>query len=671
MAERAIVWYRRGVALPSTTASAPDTTAREGRSAFPAPPRRRWRGLRALVLFALVGAAGAIAFDRATRIAPPDVSPPPDEPLRFDDGVARVGPASLERRGALWVMHLAGDPLQLGYRHARLTAPIMAAGDLRMLDLFATFVPSAVLRSVLSAAVRARYRDVDRGFPPERRVEIYGESVAYGDRGPAFLTPYHRLVYLHALYDIALTFERSPLLGCTAFVATGEATRGGATPGHTIVGRNFDLDVDPWFDVEKTVQIVEPEGRLAFVSIAWPGLTGVVTGMNAAGIWVSVNGARAGAFDEYGVPVVFTTRTILEEAHTLDEAIAIASHDSPMASHMLLLADGARGESAVVERAPGLTPAVRRGAPVTVVANHYGTPQFAADPKNTFVSEHTSTLARESRMRQLVARADGRIDPRTAVAILRDRSGVDDVPLPLGNRNAIDALIATHSVVADLTARVVWVSEGPHALGAYRRIDLGARLAGPVIANGGAKLDERHDMPTVMAAATGNAPVATAAEGDAPLAAATQNAPDDNPALETRDTGPRTVDAASDTGVADVGDDRADDTHGDVAEYEVRGDIPPDPLLALGALDRQLLGARLRRVAERERAIGRMDAAIEEFERALALRSDDHLAWRGLAETRAAMGDGEGARAAWQRVVELTPESPAAEAEARRGVRSQ
>lgn len=547
------------------------------------PPRaRRHRRLRALVVVALLLAGGAVAFDHATRIAPPPVSAPREEALRFADGVTWVGPSSLERRGALWVMHLAGDPVQIGYRHARLTAPIMAAGDLHMLDLFATFVPSAALRAMLTAVVRARYREVDRGFPPARRAEIYGESVAYGDRGPAFLTPYHRLVYLHALYDIALAFERSPLLGCTAFVASGEATRAGTTPGHTIVGRNFDLDVDPWFDLDKTVQIVEPTGRIPFASIAWPGMTGVVTGMNAAGVWVSVNGARAGRPDNAGVPVVFTTRAILEEARTLDEAITIATRDAPMTSHILLLADGASGESAVVERAPGLAPAVRRAA-LTVVANHYATPAFAADPKNTFVREHTSTLAREARLRELVTHAGGGIDPTAAVALLRDRGSVGGVPLPLGNRNAIDALIATHSVVADLTAGVLWVSEGPHTLGAYRRIDLRARLNG---------------------------------------------------------TGP--------------------------PRGEADGDIAADALLADGRFEDQMLGARLRRAAERERAAGHPDDAAEEYDRALALRPDDHLAWRGLAETRAAMGDAAGARAAWQRVVTLAPESPAAAMDARR-----
>ncbi|HEY2389266.1 MAG TPA: C45 family peptidase [Candidatus Binatia bacterium] len=557
----------------------PDRPARDVRP--PRRGRRALRWLRRLAIAAAVAAAATVLFDRLTRIAPPPLPTPAAEDLTFDaQGVAHVGGSTLERRNALWVLHVRGDAERLGYRHARLSAPIMAAGDFRMLDLFTTFVPSSALRGVLTAIVRARYRDVDRGFPPERRAEIFGEAVGYGDQGPSFLTPYHRLIFLHALYDIALAFERSPLLGCTAFAAGGSATRAGSTPGHTIVGRNFDLDVDPWFDADKAVQIYEPVGRIPFVSIAWPGMTGVVTGMNAAGIWVSVNGARAGAPDAAGVPVVFTTRAILEEARTLDEAIAIATHDVPMTSHMLLLADGTSGESAVVERAPGHTAGVRRG-PVTVLSNHYATPGFASDPKDTYVRDHTSTLAREARMRELVARADGRIDPAFAVAWLRDRGGAGDAPLPLGNRNAVDALIATHSVVADLTAGVLWVSEGPHTLGAYRRIDLRARLAG----------EPPHD--------------------------------------------------------------------------EAQGDIAADPLLTDGGYDRLLLGARLRHAAEREAKRGYAADAAEGFERALALRADDHLAWRGLADARGRLGDVAGERAAWSHVAALAPESPTLAREAR------
>ena len=64
-----------------------------------------------------------------------------------------------------------------------------------------------------------------------------------------------------------------------------------------------------------------------------------------------------------------------------------------------------------------------------------------------------------------------------AIAILRDKRGPGDVALPPGDRRAIDALIATHGVVMDTTARVLWVSEGPHLKGRFVRFDIGRLLS--------------------------------------------------------------------------------------------------------------------------------------------------------------------------------------------------
>ena len=438
--------------------------------------QRRWRWMRRIVLLAVLVAAGGVTFDAATRIVPPPLPAPAERLVTHEGETARVGDAYLARRGRLRVMQVAGDPVELGYQHARLASPLMAEGDGRMLDLFAATVPSRALRAIVSAIVRARYRRLDRAFPDDRRAEIFGQSVGYADPYTFVFPTYQRLVYLHSLYDIALAFEHSPLLACTAFVASGPATAGGSASGHTIVGRNFDFDIDPWFDDDKIVEIVSPRGKIAFASVAWPGMTGVVTGMNAEGLWVSVNGGRAGELDSGGVPVVFTTRAVLEGAHSLDEAIAIIGHDAPMASHIVLLADGKTGESAVVERAPGRALGVVRDASVTVLANHYRTTPLKDDPKDARIRELTTTLARDARLRELVERRRGSIDPGTAVGMMRDRAGVGDAPVPLGNRNALDAVVATHSVVADLTALTLWVSEGPHTFGRYVRIDLGARL---------------------------------------------------------------------------------------------------------------------------------------------------------------------------------------------------
>ena len=148
-----------------------------------------------------------------------------------------------------------------------------------------------------------------------------------------------------------------------------------------------------------------------------------------------------------------------------------------MVSHMLIVVDGDHGTGAVIERAPEREPYVHMLGNMAGISNHYTSPVLAADPKNQSVREHTSTLAREERLQELVHEFDGRFDPLVMQQVLRDRRGPGDVTEPLGHRGTLDAWIATHSVVADATARVLWVSDSPHALGRYERFDLRRLLA--------------------------------------------------------------------------------------------------------------------------------------------------------------------------------------------------
>jgi hypothetical protein len=80
------------------------------------------------------------------------------------------------------------------------------------------------------------------------------------------------------------------------------------------------------------------------------------------------------------------------------------------------------------------------------------------------------------RLDELLEKLPAGSNVESAVAILRDKKGVGGVDLPLGHRRTIDAMIATHAVVMDATARVIWVSEGPHLLGRFIRFDIGRLL---------------------------------------------------------------------------------------------------------------------------------------------------------------------------------------------------
>jgi tetratricopeptide (TPR) repeat protein len=57
---------------------------------------------------------------------------------------------------------------------------------------------------------------------------------------------------------------------------------------------------------------------------------------------------------------------------------------------------------------------------------------------------------------------------------------VGDVTLPRGHRHALDADVATHSVVFDATERVLWVSRSPNTAGGYVGWSLDDALAGDI-----------------------------------------------------------------------------------------------------------------------------------------------------------------------------------------------
>jgi isopenicillin-N N-acyltransferase-like protein len=125
-----------------------------------------------------------------------------------------------------------------------------------------------------------------------------------------------------------------------------------------------------------------------------------------------------------------------------------------------------------VERAPGAPAFVRWLGQRAAVTNEFEGP-LASDPKNIHVAATTSSTARKERLDELLGRTpDGSATPETALAILRDHGCARGAACELGDRRSIDALIATHGVVADLTARTLWVGVGPHLSGRFVPVDV-------------------------------------------------------------------------------------------------------------------------------------------------------------------------------------------------------
>jgi hypothetical protein len=430
----------------------------------------RWL-LAAATVIALVHPAIVLT----TRMLPPEVRVPNDAATvdPADPDLYRVGPDYARHRGKIWEVALSGSPEQIGGHQVALLRDEMLANEAELWSTFESVVPSAWARFLIFDIARLRFRNMERLMSDGHRREIAATAIAFTPDPWAVKIPsYQRMVYLHSLYDVSLSFEHSPLIGCTSFALTGDASQ----DGHTLLARNFDFEAGRIFDERKAVFLMHEDGKKAYASVSWPGLVGALTGMNEAGLALVVHGGRAREPRTTGEPLVHTMRDVLGQAATTDEAIEMLRRREPMVSHIVMLADRA-GQVAIVERAPGEPPEVRRGSGKMGLTNHFEGP-WTDDPANAQVKRETSTLARRARLDELLARLHPAATVADAVAILRDRKGVGDAPLPTGDRRAIDALIATHGVVMDTTARVMWVSEGPHLLGRFVRFDVGRLLAG-------------------------------------------------------------------------------------------------------------------------------------------------------------------------------------------------
>ncbi len=411
------------------------------------------------------------------RLPTPDVDVPRLPAAQVDgQRVSRDGGGFLERRDGYWFFLHRGDAVTLGAEHAELGEFLIQRVEDAMFAEFADQMPAA-LRVLLPPALLWKYRHMPAQIPAHQREELWGFSATYADRHRFPLSAYRRGMYYHALHDITQALIGNPWVdpayagACTAFAASGEAT----TDGHLILGRNFDFEVFPLFDEEKVVHLYARDGAIPVLSVSWMAMAGVVTGMNADGIWISLNAAASDGVNSAGPPVSLWIRDLLEQARSIDDVRRLMAATDPMVTDIYLVGDGKTGEAVVIERGPAAMG--ERGMDATgrlTAANHLLTDAFAGDTADADLRGRSSTIARGLRMDELVAEAP--LSPVRGVEILRDKRAPGGGRLAPGNRNAIDAVIATHSAVGDATDRILWVSIAPHTAGRYVGIDLLAEL---------------------------------------------------------------------------------------------------------------------------------------------------------------------------------------------------
>ena len=234
--------------------------------------------------------------------------------------VARCGNGYLELVDGYRVLHLKGTPYEMGYQHGVLL--------------------KEECRELLHHLTQEKAKDVSLEFMGMRLSPVQIIQMIF-----ALQRPYIPPRYVEELEGLAagagvpvqqafVANSIPELFHCSGFALRSDLTESGSL----LHGRVLDYGVDWRLQEFAVLMIAEPEGKIPFVNITYSGFIGSVGGMNSEQVSIGEMGGR-GAGKWAGTPMAFLVRRVLEEANSLDEAIAIFRDSRRTCEYYYVIAD--------------------------------------------------------------------------------------------------------------------------------------------------------------------------------------------------------------------------------------------------------------------------------------------------------------------------------------------
>ncbi|RYY19863.1 MAG: peptidase C45 [Cytophagaceae bacterium] len=430
----------------------------------------KWLALGTLSVLALLVGTGLYLYSVAAHRHP---AAPPTALLHTPR--QQLGPQAYtlghnwlrKSRSGWWEMHLEGEPFERGVANGVLCRELCEYQEQAFYDQICKLVPSAFHRSFLKYLIAFFNRNLESSLTEEQRLEIYGVAQTaypkFDEIGPA----YPRLLNYHAAHDIGHALQNLALVGCSSFATWGDKS----ADGQLLIGRNFDFYVGDQFADNKVVDFVTPARGHRFVTVSWCGMSGVVSGMNMAGLTITLNAAKSALPTGSATPISVLAREILQYAGTIDEAVAIAQQRHTFVSESLLIGSAADNKAVVIEKTPDSVAVYDPHQHEIICTNHYQSGPLGKAAINQQQMHESASVYREQRLAELMERA-GPLTPTKAASILRDQGGLGDKFIGYGNEKAVNQLICHHSVIFQPAKRIIWLAAAPWQLGKYVAYDL-------------------------------------------------------------------------------------------------------------------------------------------------------------------------------------------------------
>lgn len=380
----------------------------------------------------------------------------------------------------LWELYIRGNPLQLGYNNGALTQGLMQKQEEIFFSKVESLVPSKfrqnLLRDFLKWYNRKMYLNVRGDF----QAELYGLSLYSSDRYNFIAPQYLRTLYLHGAHDIGHAMQDLMMVGCTSLAVWNENTE----DGDLLIGRNFDFYAGDDFAKNKVIEFVEPENGIPYMSVSWPGMIGVVSGMNKEGITVTINAGKSKIPLAAKTPISLVTREILQYATTIDKAIAIAKKRKVFVSESIMVGSANDKNVVVIEVSPDHFGVYRvQNSGKVFCTNHFQSEAYENDKRNRKHKIESHSEYRYEKLQELL-QENKKLNPEKMASVLRDRSGLKGEKIGYGNEKAINQLLAHHAVIFSPQKKLAWVSSDPYQLGEFVCYDLNEIFSDKRLKNG-------------------------------------------------------------------------------------------------------------------------------------------------------------------------------------------
>lgn len=360
----------------------------------------------AICLIAHIATPLQAAEPAVTATAAPDIST--DRKV-----IARCGKGFLEEVGGHKVLHIAGTPYEMGFQHGVLLKDNVHSMVRYLLDVKSKDMTMEWngVKFLTPQRVIAGIQATQKKFIPEWYSEEL-RGLADGSGVP--------------LADVAACNFIPELFHCSGFALSGGATAN----GEVYHGRVLDYGIDWKLQEHPVLMVAKPDGKIPFLNVTYAGFIGSVTGMNAEKVSLGEMGGR-GLGKWKGVPMAVLMRWALQDAKTLDEAIAIFRDNPRTCEYYYVVADGKTG------KAVGMEAGADKFSTIAMGESHQLLPHAIKDAVVLSAGDRYELLAKR------VQESHGKIDAGKAIRLM-------DRPVAMGSN--------LHNVLFESSTSRFWVA---------------------------------------------------------------------------------------------------------------------------------------------------------------------------------------------------------------------